>query len=80
MVHMCAPSSDTKAFEAGEITKKWAATAWSKKLAARAKRVSLSDFDRFVVKINKQKVSLAFLVCRLTRNSVPALSTPSTTS
>lgn len=46
-----------KAFIAGDIANKWAATAWAKKRAMRVKRASLSDFDRFVVKVNKQKVS-----------------------
>ena len=46
-----------QAFEAAEVAKKWEQTSWAKKLAARLKRASLTDFERFVVKVNKQKVS-----------------------
>lgn len=37
------------------IAAKWADTTWSKKLASKAKRASLSDFERFQVKVQKQK-------------------------
>ena len=49
------PQTVQKAFAAAEIAKKWGETAWAKKLAARLKRATLGDFDRFVVKVNKQK-------------------------
>merc|ERR1719272_2487736 len=39
------------------IAAKWADTTWSKKLASKAKRASLSDFERFQVKVQKQKRS-----------------------
>jgi ribosomal protein L14E/L6E/L27E len=55
-----------KAFDAAEINKKWEATSWAKKLSARAKRANLTDFERFVVKANKQAVSSLFsFVCSL---------------
>ena len=46
-----------KAFEKGEILEKWEKTAWAKKLATRKKRATLTDFDRFKLKLAKQKVS-----------------------
>eukprot|EP00048_Salpingoeca_helianthica_P014294 m.221003 g.221003 ORF g.221003 m.221003 type:complete len:168 (-) comp15694_c0_seq1:104-607(-) len=52
--HSAASKYVAKAYEAAEITKKWEATSWAKKLVARAKRASLTDFERFVVKANKQ--------------------------
>lgn len=45
-----------KAFEKGEILEKWEKTAWAKKLATRKKRTTLTDFDRFKLKLAKQKV------------------------
>lgn len=45
-----------KAFENGEILVKWEKTAWAKKLATRKKRTTLTDFDRFKLKLAKQKV------------------------
>eukprot|EP00045_Choanoeca_perplexa_P019709 m.3355 g.3355 ORF g.3355 m.3355 type:complete len:135 (+) comp5123_c0_seq1:31-435(+) len=44
-----------KAYEAADINGAWEKTAWAKKLAQRKKRASLTDFERFVVKVNKQK-------------------------
>uniref|UniRef100_A0A7S0F6W3 Large ribosomal subunit protein eL14 domain-containing protein n=1 Tax=Craspedostauros australis TaxID=1486917 RepID=A0A7S0F6W3_9STRA len=45
-----------KAWEEGETMSKWDASSWAKKLAARKKRASLSDFDRFKVMVaRKQK-------------------------
>jgi large subunit ribosomal protein L14e len=44
-----------KAIKKADIATKWEATAWAKKLTAKAKRVSLNDFERFQVKVNKQK-------------------------
>jgi large subunit ribosomal protein L14e len=46
-----------KAFEAEEIQAKWEKTAWSRKLVMRKKRTTLTDFDRFKLKLAKQKVS-----------------------
>ena len=47
----------TKAIEKSGVLAKWADSAWAKKLAARAKRATLTDFQRFQVKAAKQKVS-----------------------
>lgn len=45
-----------KRLEAEDIVKKWEATAWAKKLAAKQVRGGLSDFDRFkVMKLKKQR-------------------------
>ncbi|KAK3726766.1 hypothetical protein QZH41_010424 [Actinostola sp. cb2023] len=46
-----------KAFEAEEVQEKWEKTNWSKKLVMRKKRATLDDFDRFKLKLAKQKVS-----------------------
>ena len=45
-----------KAFEKGEILEKWEKTAWAKRLATKKKRTTLTDFDRFKLKLAKQKV------------------------
>jgi len=53
----CAPhAAPCQAIEKSGVLAKWADTAWAKKLASRAKRATLSDFERFQVKVNKQKV------------------------
>ncbi|XP_031561497.1 60S ribosomal protein L14-like [Actinia tenebrosa] len=44
-----------KAFEKEDIQGKWENTAWSKKLTMRKKRTTLTDFDRFKLKLAKQK-------------------------
>ena len=54
-----------KAFEAEEVQQKWEKTAWAKKLAMRKKRTTLNDFDRFKLKLAKQKVSKLFLYTSL---------------
>ena len=46
-----------KAFEDAEISKKWAESAWARKLERRRQRRLLSDFDRYKVKKLKQKKS-----------------------
>ena len=43
-----------KACDAYELTKKWEETNLAKKFAIRAKRASLTDFDRFSVMINRK--------------------------
>ena len=48
-----------KAFEDAEISKKWAESAWARKLERRRQRKLLSDFDRYKVKKLKQKVRVA---------------------
>lgn len=47
-----------KAFTDGEVSEKWEKTAWAKKLAARKKKASMTDFDRFKLKLAKQRVSI----------------------
>ena len=39
------------------MSEKWAASSIAKKIALRAKRASLSDFDRFKVMINRKNRS-----------------------
>ncbi len=50
-----------KAWTKADVTAKWEATSWAKKLSARVQRAKLNDFERFVVKVTKQKVGL---LCR----------------
>lgn len=38
-----------------DVQQKWDACSWAKKLAARKKRASLSDFDRFKVMVAKKQ-------------------------
>jgi len=45
-----------KAFEKEQVQDKWEKTNWAKKLAMRKKRTTLNDFDRFKLKLAKQKV------------------------
>jgi len=47
-------STVKKAWEAGDLSTKWAESAWAKKLAAKEKRKTLSDFDRFKLMKAKQ--------------------------
>ncbi len=47
------------AFETADIVGKWTATSWAKKRAAKAKRASLSDFDRFKVVVLRKKKAAA---------------------
>ena len=46
-----------KLFTDAEVSEKWEKTAWAKKLAARKKKASMTDFDRFKLKVAKQRVS-----------------------
>ncbi|GFH54200.1 ribosomal L14e-domain-containing protein [Chaetoceros tenuissimus] len=47
------------AWAAADIQAKWDGSSWAKKLAAKSKRASLSDFDRFKVMVaRKQKSSI----------------------
>ncbi|CCE85992.1 Piso0_005636 [Millerozyma farinosa CBS 7064] len=45
----------TKKWAAADIDAKWAATAWSKKLASRQRRADLTDFERFQVLVLKKQ-------------------------
>ena len=44
-----------KGWSEGEVLAKWEASSWAKKLAAKKKRASLSDFDRFKVMVAKKQ-------------------------
>jgi len=46
-----------KAFVKADIEKKWNATSWAKKLAARKHRATLTDFDRFKLMLLRKKRS-----------------------
>mmetsp|Transcript_632 Transcript_632/g.812 ORF Transcript_632/g.812 Transcript_632/m.812 type:complete len:135 (-) Transcript_632:280-684(-) len=47
------------AFADADIMGKWESTSWAKKISAKGKRASLSDFDRFKVMVaRKQKTQL----------------------
>merc|ERR1739847_203160 len=43
-----------KAWEAAEISKRWEASTWAKKIAAREKRALVTDFERFKLMKAKQ--------------------------
>eukprot|EP01033_Poteriospumella_lacustris_P011757 gene11757-8376_t len=43
------------AWEEQNVLGKWKETAWAKKLASKNKRASLSDFDRFKVRVAKKE-------------------------
>ncbi|KXN73805.1 putative ribosomal protein [Conidiobolus coronatus NRRL 28638] len=48
-----------KAIESAELVSKWEASTWAQKLAKRAKRATLTDFDRFkLMKLRKQRRSI----------------------
>eukprot|EP00127_Corallochytrium_limacisporum_P006054 Clim_evm3s218 gene=Clim_evmTU3s218 len=47
----------TKRIEAADMVAKWEKTAWAKKLAKRASRQNMSDFDRFKVMVQRKKRS-----------------------
>jgi len=47
----------SKAFKAADIQKKWAATAWAKKIEKRKQRENLNDFERFQLMIFRKKRS-----------------------
>ncbi len=36
-----------KAWKEADISKKWSGSSWAKRMAAKEKRASLTDFDRF---------------------------------
>ena len=44
-----------KAWAEADVLTKWEASSWAKKLAAKKKRASLSDFDRFKVMVAKKQ-------------------------
>lgn len=52
-----APKEITKAWAEADITTKWEATSWAKKLSSKVKRANLNDFDRFKVMVAKKQKS-----------------------
>ena len=62
--HGCREKAVRKAVEDSDLVKKWEATAWAKKLARRKRRRALSDFDRYKVKVLKQKVTYTAFPCK----------------
>ncbi len=47
------------AWKKADIKAKWGATAWGKKVAARAAKKTATDLDRFKATLAKQKISKA---------------------
>lgn len=45
-----------KAITTFDLQKKWDATSWARKLQKRQRRTELTDFERFKVKVLKQRV------------------------
>mmetsp|Transcript_21932 Transcript_21932/g.36340 ORF Transcript_21932/g.36340 Transcript_21932/m.36340 type:complete len:140 (-) Transcript_21932:166-585(-) len=43
------------AFDKAEVASKWATTSWAKKIAAKTKRASSTDFERFKLMLAKKK-------------------------
>mmetsp|Transcript_116218 Transcript_116218/g.335691 ORF Transcript_116218/g.335691 Transcript_116218/m.335691 type:complete len:134 (+) Transcript_116218:85-486(+) len=43
------------ALEKGEVMKKWSETAWAKKIAAKAARANMNDFERFKVMVARRR-------------------------
>merc|ERR1712212_1083101 len=52
--HSARSGTVRKAWEAAEVTKKWAETTWAKKIASRERRAELTDFERFKLMKAKQ--------------------------
>ncbi len=46
----------TAAWEKEGALAKWAASAWAKKIAAKAAKANSTDFERFQTKVKKQKL------------------------
>ena len=49
-----------KAFEDEQVETKWSQTAWAKRIGRFQRRAELTDFERFKVKVLKQKVLWSF--------------------
>lgn len=49
-----------KAFEDEQVKTKWSQTAWAKRIGRFQRRAELTDFERFKVKVLKQKVLWSF--------------------
>ncbi len=46
-----------KSWEVNKVQGRWEQTTWSKKLAAKAKRAALTDFDRFKLMVARKEKS-----------------------
>jgi hypothetical protein len=46
-----------KNHQSNDVNGKWEATAWAKKIAAKKRRASLTDFERFKVQVAKKQRS-----------------------
>merc|ERR1712071_8872 len=46
-----------KAYEKEDVNAQWEKTAWAQKLARKVKRSAMNDFDRFKLKVAKQRKS-----------------------
>ncbi|KAA0195109.1 Large subunit ribosomal protein L14e cytoplasmic [Fasciolopsis buskii] len=53
--HGCGTTAVRKVWERDDLTSKWLATAWAKKLGRKALRAKMSDFDRFKVMVARQQ-------------------------
>ena len=47
----------TKEWKAADVQALWAKSAWAKKIAVKAAKAATTDFDRFQIKVQKQKIS-----------------------
>lgn len=47
----------TKAWQTAEVLKKWEASAWAKKVAAKTARAEATDFDRFKIMVARKQKS-----------------------
>ena len=45
-----------KAYKEADITTKWEQTAWAKRIARKARKQELTDFDRFKLRVLRQQV------------------------
>lgn len=46
-----------KAYETADISTKWEQTAWARRIAKKARRKELTDFDRFKLRVLRQQAS-----------------------
>ena len=59
-----------KVYDKAEVDAKWEKTAWAQKLAKREKRKTLNDFDRFKLKLARQKVFIELYLDVLSFSSI----------
>jgi large subunit ribosomal protein L14e len=52
-------ASLTKAWTSEDVLSKWKASAWGKKVAARATKAGQNDFQRFQARLKKQAINKA---------------------